>query len=116
MKKIFAPYDINQCYSNLSRHGKVCLIDFMDVNNNYDIRTIIKQWYEALSDANEDDYILITQDCLYTSIGCSVFTKKFSRLNLLVNVNGNYVTRNFVLDQTDFMMSYHCYNVAMGQY
>lgn len=52
----------------------------------------------AMSDATEDDYILLTSLTSLCAVACAIFASRFGRINLLIHDEGKYLERSLNFD------------------
>lgn len=82
-KRVYVPNKGPHDYTSAWDFGELVFCTEGNVNRK-DLRTMHSQLSLALEDADEEDYILMSGLTSLCIVACSLFVKKFGRLNLLM--------------------------------
>ena len=77
-------------------YGKVVFLSEGSMNR-YATNSMIRQFGEAMSLSEPEDYIVPCSLNVMNSIACAIFSHKHGTLNLLLFKDGLYIERNHVL-------------------
>lgn len=94
--KVFIPNLSNHDFSDAERYGELIYVT-KGKQGKYNINSMCRVWLSVLEESKAEDYIVLTSLSILCCIGCAVFAKKHSRLNLLLWRGGKYVARELIL-------------------
>lgn len=94
--KVFVPNRGTNDYSAAYEYGDLIFCSEGLINRK-DILTMAKTMNDAMSDAEAEDYILITSLSSLCGVACGIFAARFHRLNLLIFDSGEYHERTFTI-------------------
>ncbi len=95
-RKVFVPNKGTHDYTDAWNFGDLVFCTDGVVNRK-DLQTMHSQLDLAMSDAQEDDYILLTSLTSLCSVACAIFASRFGRINLLIHDDGKYLERSLEL-------------------
>jgi len=93
-------YIVNRSAHDFSDAEKYGTIRYLTEGNIYpfNVAKMVRIVEEEFQNARPQDYILLTSLTVLCCITCSIFAKRFGRLNLLLFKDGKYVERKIKLD------------------
>lgn len=97
MKRVYVINKGGHDYSAAERYGDLYYCTDGPVDKN-DIQQMYRELNHALTDSEQDDYILLTSLASLCSIACAIFAAKHGRLNLLVHTGSSYLAKTMVFD------------------
>ena len=97
-RTVFVTNKSGHDYTPAEQYGRLVYISEGQLDR-FNLNEMYRLTASAIQYANEEDYILVTSLSVLNSIVCSVFARKFGRLNILLYKNRRYVLRTIMLDQ-----------------
>ena len=94
-RRVFIPNLSSHDFSDAKRYGELVFITKGE-QSKYNVNSMCRTWTGALAESEPTDYILLTSLSILCCIGCSVFSTKHGRLNLLLWKGGKYIARELI--------------------
>ena len=98
MSTVFVTNKSGHDYSPAESFGGLVYITTGNLDR-FNLNEMYRLTATAMAHATAEDYILVTSLSVLNSVVCSVFARKFGRLNILLYKNRKYVLRTLMLDQ-----------------
>jgi hypothetical protein len=98
MQTVFVTNKSGHDYTPAEAYGRLVYISEGQLDR-FNLNEMYRLAADAVKYATEADYILVTSLSVLNAIVCSVFGRKFGRLNILLYKNRRYVLRTIMLDQ-----------------
>lgn len=96
-KKVFVTNKGGHNYSDAERFGELIFMT-EGSQNRFAVSSTYRAFIDAMSDSNENDYLLITSMNVLNAIAAAIFARKHGRLNLLLFNRGKYEARELDID------------------
>lgn len=97
MKKVFVINAGGHDYSDAERFGELVFCTEGSVNK-WDTAQMYREMSDALLDAHEDDYLLLTSLATLCSVAAAIMACQFGKVNFLLYRDGEYIERSIVLE------------------
>lgn len=96
-KKVYVLSDGGHDYSAAEKFGQIVICSEGALHKD-DISQMYRLLGDAMYDAREDDYILVSSLTSLCMVGAAIMANSFGKLNLLIYRDGRYVERSLVLE------------------
>lgn len=97
MPTVFVVNNSGHDYSDAERFGEILYCTEGPLNK-FDTAQMYRSLSEALLDANEDDYILMTSLTTLCCIATGMMVEQFGKVNMLLFQGGKYISRTIAFD------------------
>ena len=97
--KVFVVNAGGHNYSDAERFGEIVFCTHGAVDR-FDINQMYRECAEAMKDAVEEDYILITSLSSLCSIARAIHAAKFKQLHLLLYRDGQYTAKSLMFNNS----------------
>ena len=95
-RKVFVVNNGGHDYSDAERFGEIVYCTGNIIRRD-DTAQMFRELREALSDANPEDYILMSSLTSLCCVATAIMVEKFGELHMLIFHNGQYVSRDVIL-------------------
>lgn len=96
-RKVFVINNSGHDYRDAERFGDIVFCTEGPLNR-CDVSQMYRVFSDALQDAHEEDYLLLTSLASACSVASAIMANQFGRVNYLLFDNGKYIERTMVLE------------------
>lgn len=96
-KRVYVPNKGQHDYTDAWNFGELIFCTEGTINRK-DLLTMHAELDNAMLDARNDDYILLTGLTSICVVACAIFASRFGRINLLIHDDGHYLERSLNFD------------------
>lgn len=100
MPKVFVPNKSFHNFSGAEKYGTLVFLTEGSVQRT-NINQLYREIYKKMSDAEPDDFLLVSSLAILNAIAASILVHRFGKINYLIFVKDRYIVREVVLPKED---------------